>query len=150
MQAIFVAGRVFFILMFAYSGAQKLLNIADTASLISSKIVLPLALTGAGSQIEAMIGMSIPQLLAILLGAAELAAAILIAFNVGVRPMAALLVLFTAAGIYYFHDFWNMIGDERASSVTLAVRDLSVIGALLILLALGSWHPGDDGRAGEI
>jgi len=43
---------------------------------------------------------------------------------------------------YFFYDFWNMTGDARAATMTLTLLNLSLIGGLLILFAIGSWRPG--------
>ena len=150
MQALLFCGRVLLVLTFAFAGAQKLLNIAGTASVIASKVALPPVLAGIAGNIEAVTGMSMPQFLAILTGALELAAAVLIVFNVGVRPMTFLLIIFTAVGIYFFNDFWNVSGDAQAASLVDALQNISIIGALVILLAIGSTRLGRPERLDEI
>ncbi len=77
-------------------------------------------------------------LLALLTGIVEFAGGLLIAFNVGTRWVAAVLVIFTIVATYYFHDFWNMSGAAQGENLLNAEKNLSIIGGLLMLVALGS------------
>ncbi len=149
MRLLFVAGRVIFAFFFIFSGVQRLLDISGTAAVITNKFTMPSAFLGPASSIENAIGMTMPQLLAILSGAIELAAGILFGFNIGTRAMAALLFLFTAAGIFYVNDFWNMAGDARSNNIEKMMQNISLIGALLVFMAMGSSQPGDRGRVSK-
>lgn len=149
MQVLFVAGRVIFAVFFIFAGVQRLLDISGTAAVITNKFTMLSVLLGPASSIENTIGMSMPQLLAMLSGAIELAAGILFSFNIGTRAVAALLFLFTAVGVFYVNDFWNMAGDVRANNIEHAVQNVSLIGGLLVFMAMGSWQPGDRERASE-
>jgi uncharacterized membrane protein YphA (DoxX/SURF4 family) len=92
--------------------------------------------------------MSTAQFLAIMAGATELAAGILIAFNVAIRAVAVFLILFILAGTYYVHDFWNMTGEVRVNNIAQAMVNLSIIGALMVFIALGSLPPGESIESG--
>ena len=48
---------------------------------------------------------------------------------------AVVLLLFTAVTTFYYHDFWNMAGADRTNNLNLALKNLSIIGALLMLAA---------------
>ena len=109
--------------------------------MIAHKLTIPTALVGAATYIESVIGMSMPQLLGVLAGALELGAGVLLALNIGLRSMAVLLILSTTVGVFYANDFWNMTGEARANNLVLAVMNLSLIGGLLIFVALGSSLP---------
>ena len=85
--------------------------------------------------------MKMPALLAIAAAAVEIGAALLIAFGVGVRFAAVVLILFTLTATYYFHPFWTMSGAERDANMVNALKNLSLIGGLLILFVLGPWRP---------
>jgi putative oxidoreductase len=141
MHALFVIGRILFVLIFILSGAAKLMDISGTAAMISAAFTVPSALADIAAQIERATGLSTPQLLAILSGVVELGGGLLIAFNVGTRAAALILILFTAVATYYFHDFWNMTGDAQAANIPHAEKNLSLIGGLLILFVLGPWRP---------
>jgi putative oxidoreductase len=135
MNAAFTLGRIALVVVFVFSGAQKLFDIAGTADQIQAKITIPTQLTDVTSQIEATLGMPIWQVLAIAVALVEIVGGLLIAFNVLARTAAVVLLLFTAVTTFYYHDFWNMAGADRTNNLTHALKNLSIIGALLMLAA---------------
>ena len=137
MPAFITFGRVLFAVLFIYSGATKLFGIQATADFIAAKIVIPSVLIPYTSQLEAMTGMSTPQMLAIAVGAFEVIAGLMIALNFGARFFAILLIFFVAATIYYFDDFWNQAPPENAKTLMDALKSLSIIGALFIIAGYG-------------
>lgn len=148
MPILFAIGRVAFVLIFILFGAQKLMDISGTADLIAAKLVIPAVAADMVKQIEATAGMPWPKILAIVAGVVEIVCGLLIAFNIGTRFASILLILFTAVTTYYFHDFWNMTGGsngpwnvDRTNNTIHAMKDLSLIGALLVFFVLGSWRP---------
>lgn len=141
MNILFVLGRIAFVLIFILSGAQKLIDIPGTATAISSKVVLPDFVTSYTPQLEAATGMTTPTMLALLTGIVEAGAALMIAANIGTRIGAVLLILFTIATIYYFHPFWTMTGAEREANMINALKNVSLIGGLMVFFVLGSWRP---------
>lgn len=149
MNILLIVGRIAFVAIFVLSGAQKLLDISGTAAMIAPKIAVPAQLADLAAQIEGLTSMSTPQLLAIAAGVVELAGGLLIAANIGTRAAALLLIVFTAAATYWFHDFWNMAGAERANNMIHALKNLSLTGALLVLFVIGPWRPSQDSNRGE-
>lgn len=141
MQTLFVIGRVAFILVFILSGVQKLVDISGTAAMIEPKVMVPELVAPYASQLEDLAGMKMPSLLAIAAGGLEIAAALMIAFGFGVRFASVVLILFTVAATYYFHAFWAMSGSERDANLVSALKNLSLIGGLLVLFVLGPWRP---------
>jgi putative oxidoreductase len=59
---------------------------------------------------------------------------------IGWKARWAALALFAFSGltIYYFHDFWTMEGAARAAAQTDALKNLSIMGGLLMVVAIGS------------
>lgn len=141
MNILFVIGRIAFVLVFLLSGAQKLMDISGTAAMIEPKVAIPEAIASYAVQLETAAGMKMPSLLAIAAGVVEIGSALLIAFGFGTRFAAVILILFTVAATYYFHPFWTMTGAERDANMVNALKNLSLIGGLLILFVLGSWKP---------
>jgi putative oxidoreductase len=141
MGILYAIGRLAFVLIFILSGARKLMDIPGTAQAIGSKFVLPDVLTTYTPQLEAATGMTTPTLLAILVGVVEVGAALLIAVNLWARFGAVLLIIFTVAATYYFHHFWSMVDVERETNMIHAMKNLSLIGGLLIVFVLGPWRP---------
>src|SRR5712664_4329242 len=137
MPAFITFGRVLFAVLFIYSGATKLFGIQATADFIAARIVIPSFLIPYTSQLEAMTGMSTPQMLAIAVGAFEVIAGLMIALRFGVRFFAILLIFFVAAATFYFHDFWNQSPPDNAKTLVEALKNLSIIGALFMIAGYG-------------
>lgn len=141
MNIIFIIGRILFVLIFILSGAQKLMDIAGTAATIGKTVQLPELVAAYVPQLESATGMTMPTMLAILAGVVEIGAALMVAANIGARAGAVLLILFTAAATYYFHAFWAMAGAEREANMIHAMKNLAIIGGLLVFFVLGPWRP---------
>jgi uncharacterized membrane protein YphA (DoxX/SURF4 family) len=132
MPALVTLGRILFAVLFVFSGASKLMDLTATAQM-TEKIVLPAVVSPYTAQLETLTGMSIAQLLAIVAGAIEVICGLMIALNLGARFFAIILILFVAAATFYFHDFWNQTGLEARGNLVHALKNLSIIGALLII-----------------
>jgi putative oxidoreductase len=133
MPAFITFGRILFCVMFIFSGASKLLDLTATAQM-TEKIVLPAALATYTAQLEGLTGMPMPQMLAIGAGAIELICGLMIALNFGARFFAIVLILFVAAATFYFHDFWNQTGADAYGNLVHALKNLSIIGALFMIV----------------
>lgn len=130
-------GRILFAVLFIVSGVFKLYDISATAKDIADKVIIPAVLTAYTSQIESFVGMPMPQILAIAAGSLELICGIMIALNFGVRFFAILLIFFVFATTYYFHDFWTQSGPESRNNMVHALKNLSIIGALFMIVGYG-------------
>ena len=89
-------------------------------------------------------GALIAAMLAIVVAIIEIGAALMIAANIGARTGAVLLILFTIAATWYFHPFWTMTGKDYSDNMIQALKNLSLIGGLLVIFVIGSWRPGYD------
>jgi uncharacterized membrane protein YphA (DoxX/SURF4 family) len=135
MPPLVTLGRILFAVLFVYAGADKLLDIAATSQMVAAKVIpaLPAVLTPYTAQLEAAAGMPTDRILAILAGVLEVLGGLAIALNIGARLFAILLVVFVAVVTFYFHDFWNMTGADRTMNLYNALKNLSLIGGLLII-----------------
>ena len=137
MYAAFAIGRIALVAIFIISGVQKFVDISATADAIQSRLAIPSELSDIVSQIEAATSMSIWQILAIAVASIEVIAALLIAFNVLTRTAAVVLVIFSLVATFYFHDFWSVTNAaERTNQMNHALKNLSIMGGLLMLVAL--------------
>lgn len=118
-QAVFSLARILVVVLFCVSGAQKLMNPGAVVSAVAAK------------------GLPYPQVLAYLTIAAELGLGLLIALGFYARTAAVLLALFTLATIVVFHNFWSMTGDAFRTNQIQAMKNLSIIGGLLMIAAAG-------------
>jgi putative oxidoreductase len=133
MPAFLTFGRILFAVLFVFSGASKLLDLAATAQM-TEKIVLPAIVAPYTAQLETITGMPMAQLLAIAAGGLEVVCGLMIALNLGARFFAILLILFVATATFYYHDFWNQTGADARGNLVHALKNLSIIGALLMIV----------------
>jgi putative oxidoreductase len=149
MHIVYLIGRIAFVSVFLASGIFKGMDIAGTAKLIESKFTIPSALDPLVANITNMTGMSSFQLLAILLAIVEVVFALFIIFNIATRFSALVLAVILAVGTYYVHDFWNMAGDAKVANMELLIKNVSIIGGLLMMMVIGPWRPALDGEDDE-
>lgn len=135
MPVLATLGRVLFAVLFIVSGVFKFSDLAAMTQMVAAKIVVPADLSTYASQLEAAVGMPFAQVLVIVSGIFEIVAGLMIALNFGARFFAVLLILFVGAATFYFHDFWNMTEGDRATNMFQALKNLSLIGALLLIIS---------------
>jgi putative oxidoreductase len=150
MPALVTFGRILFAVLFMYTGATKLFAIQQTAEYIASKVVIPAQLATYTSQLEAMAGMPMPQILAYASGGFEILAGLMIAVNFGARFFAILLIFFVIATTFYFHDFWNQPAPENARVLIDALKNLSIIGALFMIAGYGRGPRPNEAAYGDV
>jgi uncharacterized membrane protein YphA (DoxX/SURF4 family) len=120
---------------------SKLLDIEGSARTIAQFVAIPASLSEIASQVEEAVKIPVHHLLAILLGVVEVLAGLLIAFNVLTRLSAVVLLAFAVVTVFFFYDFWNQPeGISRTNMMVHALENLSIIGGLLILVALPRRH----------
>lgn len=134
MPAFVTFGRILFAVLFIYSGATKLFAIQATADVIATKIVVPEVIAPYAKQVETATAMTTPQLLAIAVGVLEIIAGLMIALNFGARFFAMLLIIYIAVATVLFDDFWNQAAPDNAKVLVDALKNLSIIGALFMIM----------------
>ncbi|MCP3399458.1 DoxX family protein [Bradyrhizobium sp. CCGB20] len=137
MPAFVTFGRILFAVLFIYTGATKLFAIQATADFIATKVVVPEAIAPYAKQIETATAMTTPQLLAIAVGALEVIAGLMIALNFGARFFALLMIIYVAVATVLFYDFWNQAAPDNAKMLVDALKNLSIIGALFMIMGFG-------------
>ncbi len=63
-----------------------------------------------------------------------------------IRIGAALLLVFLVLATYYFHDFWNFEGPEQQNQMIQFMKNLSLMGTMLFLMANGAGAMSLDAR----
>jgi uncharacterized membrane protein YphA (DoxX/SURF4 family) len=137
MQFIYVVGRILLVAIFLGSAARQLLDLSTIAQFIESW--MPSLFAPYAQKLSTLLGISTPQLIVIVLAAVQIALALLIIFNVGSRFAAILLALYLAGSTAYRFNFTNLNDLLHSASYAILLSNISVIGGLLILLALESW-----------
>ena len=62
---------------------------------------------------------------------------------------AALLLIFLILATYFFHDFWNFEGEARQNQMIQFMKNLSLMGTMLFLIANGPGKLSLDNRKPE-
>lgn len=62
------------------------------------------------------------------------------------REGAGLLLVFLVLATYFFHDFWNLTGQEREMQTIQFMKNLSMMGAMLFVIANGPGKLSLDAR----
>jgi uncharacterized membrane protein YphA (DoxX/SURF4 family) len=137
MPAFVTFGRILFAVLFIYTGATKFFAIQATADFIATKVVVPDVIAPYAKQVEAATAMTTPQLLAIALGGLEIIAGLMIALNFGARFFAMLMIIYMVASTVLFYDFWNQAAPDNAKMLVDALKNLSIIGALFMIMGYG-------------
>ncbi|WP_426413876.1 DoxX family protein [Bradyrhizobium ganzhouense] len=137
MPAFVTFGRILFAVLFIYTGATKLFAIQATADFIATKVVVPDVIAPYAKQVETATAMTTPQLLAIALGGLEIIAGLMIALNFGARFFAMLMIIYMVASTVLFYDFWDQPAPDNAKMLVDALKNLSIIGALFMIMGYG-------------
>ena len=137
MPAFVTFGRILFAVLFIYTGATKLFAMQQTADFIAGKVTVPEVVAPYAQQVEQATSMTTPQLLAIAIGAIEIIAGLMIALNFGARFFAMLMIIYVAVATVLFNDFWNLAPPDNAKMLVDALKNLSIIGALFMIMGYG-------------
>jgi putative oxidoreductase len=133
-RLVFALGRILVPIIFIVSGWGKLLDIKGVVAQLQSKnFPIP-------PEFDTTPYLSMPTLeaLAYLVAVVELFGGVMILVGWKARWAALALLVFSALTTYYFHNFWVMEGADRAMNQIEALKNLSIMGALLMIAAVGS------------
>jgi putative oxidoreductase len=141
MGVAYTIGRICVPIVFIVEGVRKLLNVNDFAKLLAdSQVPMP-------DEIAAYLGgMPKYQALAYCLAAIELIGGLMVLIGLKARWGALILIVFTAGTIFFVHHFWDMSGAAAAQNQVDALKNLSILGALLLIVAAGSGGTSLDRR----
>lgn len=124
-------GRVLLAAMFITAGFGKLTNIAGTAGYIASH-GMP---------------MPMPSVMAVLAGLLEFFGGLALVLGFKVRWVGLAMALFTVAATFIFHAFWAAPEAQQMVVKQLFNKNISVIGGLLLISALGAGPWSLDARS---
>ena len=91
-------------------------------------------------------GMPKYEALGYLVAAIEIICGLMVLVGLKARWGALVLIVFTACTIIFVHHFWDMEGAALIRTVTEALKNLSIMGGLLLVVAVGSGPSSMDRR----
>jgi putative oxidoreductase len=115
-----LAGRILLAIIFLGSGAAKISGFEGTVGYIASK------------------GLPYPELGAMLAAAVEVGGALAIVFGWKTRFAAFLLAGYCVVTAVVFHSFWSVEAADVIAQKVQFLKNLSMTGGLLTLLAWGA------------
>ena len=122
-----LAARILIALIFVLSGYGKIAGFEGTVGYIASK------------------GLPLPQLAAIGAIVVELGGGILLIVGWKARWAAAAMLVFTAFAAFLFHNFWAVPPEQAQNQMIHFMKNISMMGALLLVVIHGSGALSVDG-----
>jgi putative oxidoreductase len=119
-------GRTLIALLFLVPGIRKALDWAGTAGYFTK------------------LGLPAPEIMAFLAIIIEIGGAVLLILGWRTRWVAWLLVLFVAIATYYGHRFWVVDAAQFANQLNHFLKNVAVIGGLLMIAAFGPGRASVD------
>jgi putative oxidoreductase len=141
MNAAYTLGRIFIPIVFLVTGIQKVMNIGEIAQmLVANGVPIP------DEIVPYLAGIPKYEALGYLLAAIEIICGLLVLIGLKARWAALVLVVYTACTIIFVHHFWDMQGDALIQNRADALKDLSIMGGLLLIVAVGAGPSSVDDR----
>ena len=125
---ILLLARILLMILFVLSGWSKLTGSEGTVGYMTS------------------LGAPAPMLAAAIAVIMELLVGILLILGFYTRPLALLFALFVLGTALIGHPYWNMVEPERSANMTQFLKNLSIIGGLLLLAVSGAGRFSLDRR----
>jgi putative oxidoreductase len=139
MTVAYTIGRIFLPILFLVNGIQKVINVGDMAKLLeASGIVIPQQIVPYLEMVPYFGSMPKYELLGYLIAVIEIACGLMVLIGLKARWAALMLIVFTACTIIFVHHFWDMEGAALIEARTEALKNLSIMGGLLLVVAMGS------------
>ena len=121
-------GRILLAALFIPAGISKISGFAGTAGYIASK------------------GLPLPEVGVVIAIAVEVLAGLALLFGFGTRFAALALALFTLAATFIFHNYWTMPADQAMMQQLMFMKNIAVVGGLLVLAAHGAGRFSVDAK----
>jgi putative oxidoreductase len=118
-DALALVGRILLGSIFVLSGFQKLMGFSGLITQIAGK------------------GLPMPEVLAVLTIVIELGAGLLLVIGWKARWAAFLIFLFIIPVSLTFHNFWTMEGAQAAMNKIQFMKNVSIMGGMLLAAAFG-------------
>jgi putative oxidoreductase len=123
-----LVGRVLLAAMFVLAGFGKIGGFERTAASIAGK------------------GLPLPEVGTAIAIAVELGGGLLLMAGWKARWVALVLAVFTAVATFFFHDFWNLADAAARTNQIMFLKNVSVIGGMLMVFAFGPGRYSVDRR----
>ena len=127
-DVILLLARILLMILFVLSGWSKLSGFEGTVGYMTS------------------LRAPAPMLAAAVAVIMELLVGILLILGFYTRPLALLFALWVLGTALLGHPFWNMVEPERSANMTQFLKNLAIVGGLLLLALTGAGRFSLDRR----
>ncbi|WP_449432251.1 DoxX family protein [Pseudomonas putida] len=127
-DVIILVARILLMVLFVVSGWAKLTGFEGTVGYMTS------------------LGAPAPMLAAAVAVIMEFFVAIVLILGFYTRPLAFVFALFVLGTALLGHPFWSMVDPERSANMTQFLKNMSIVGGLLLLAVSGPGRYSLDGR----
>jgi putative oxidoreductase len=121
-------GRLLLAAVFLPAGIGKISGFAGTAGYIES------------------VGLPMPQVGAAIAVAVEIVGGLALIAGYGTRMAAIVLAAFTLVASFFFHAYWALPADQQMIPQLMFMKNVGLVGGLLVLAAFGAGGWSVDGR----
>ncbi|KAF1042908.1 MAG: Inner membrane protein YphA [Herbaspirillum frisingense] len=111
-------GRVLLASLFVISGIFKIIGFAGTVGYFTS------------------LGLPVPTVAVLVTILVEVGGGLLLMTGRGVKPVALVIALFTVGATLSAHNFWALDGAAMQAQLTHFLKNVSIIGALLLVSSI--------------
>ena len=133
MQMAYTLGRILIPLVFIVEGIRKLMNVDEIANMLArNNVPVP------DEIVPYLGGMPKFQAAGYTVAGVEAICGLMILVGLKARWAALVLIVFTAATIFFVHHFWDMDAASVVSQRIEALKNLSIMGGLLLIVAVGA------------
>jgi putative oxidoreductase len=127
-DAVILVARILLMVLFVMFGWAKLTGFAGTVAYMTSS------------------GAPLPEISAVIAVVMELVVGIALLVGFFTRPLALLLALYTLGTAIIGHHYWNMTGAVQYDNMIHFYKNISIIGALMLLTVTGAGKYSVDRR----
>lgn len=124
-------GRLLLAALFLPAGISKIGGFAGTVGYIASK------------------GAPLPEVAAIIAIVVEVGGGLALILGFGTRWAALALAAFTLVATFMFHNYWAMPAEQQMVQQLMFMKNIAVVGGLLILAAWGAGAWSLDAKKGR-
>lgn len=132
-------GRALFSIIFIASAVNQLFDWQGTMQYLNHGMTNWLALNVGSELLQSFLewGLANASLLLIVAIIFQLIGGLMVFLGLWVRLGALLLLLFLIPASLIFHDFWQLQGADRMMQMIMFMKNISIIGGTLFLIAYG-------------
>jgi putative oxidoreductase len=136
-SAVAVLGRLLISPIFIFSAIHKFTAWSDTVGQLDAQLEETLGRTLADPTAAVLLGIA---------ATVEIVGGLMVLFGCGARLGAVALFLFLIPTTLVFHDFWTFSGAERMNEMQHCMKNVTIMGGLLMIVALGPGGASVDRR----